>query len=603
MTGKIVRIGGASAFWGDSGVAAPQLVRRGRVDYLMFDFLAEATLSILATLRRRDPAAGFATDFVTVAMAQVLREVKEKGIRVITNAGGMNPQACVAALEALAREQGVDVRIACVVGDDLLPRLQELRGVREMYSGAALPADVVSVNAYLGARPIARALDLGADIVITGRCADSALALGPLIHEFGWAEDDWDRLAAGTLCGHLLECGAQACGGLHTDWESVERWEDIGYPIAECREDGTFTITKPEGTGGLVTCATVGEQLLYEIGDPSSYTVADVVCDFRDTRFTQAGEHRVEVSGVKGRPATTTYKVSATHLDGWRAIGDITIVGIDAARKAQRTGEAILARTRTIFRDMNVGDYSETSIEVLGAEAQYGPHSRARAAREVVMRIAVRHPDKEALDVFCREISPAVTSWSPGSTGSFASGRPSPTPVARLFSFLVGKEFTTPEVVFEGARHRVVIHRGVSPTPPAPEFPTVLAPPEPADALTRRVRLIELAWGRSGDKGDSANIGIIARDPAMLPLLRRELTPARVQAYFAHLMGAGGEVARYDLPGFHAMNFLITKALGGGGAGSLRNDPLAKGFAQMLLDLEIEVPSALSEAAVRSGSA
>jgi hypothetical protein len=592
MADKIVRIGGASAFWGDSGVAAPQLVRRAKVDYLMFDFLAEVTLSIMVNAKRRDPTKGYAGDFVTVAMAQVLRDLKAKGIRVVSNAGGMNPQACVEALKALAKDQGVDIRVAHVEGDDLLPRLTDLRDRREMFSGAQMPETIVSINAYLGALPIARALDEGADIVVTGRCADSSMALGPLIHEFGWKTDDWDRLAAGTLVGHILECGAQATGGLHTDWEKVERWEDIGYPIAECRADGSFVVTKPDGTGGLVTPATVGEQLLYEIGDPAAYVVPDVACDFRATTMTQIGKDRVEVKGVRGRPATDTYKVSATYMDGWRCFGNLTIVGIDAVKKAERTAEAILARTRAMFREHNFGDYSETSIEILGGEQQYGPHSRVRDAREVVMKLGVKHPDRRALEMFAREISPAGTSWAPGTTGNFGGGRPDPAPVVRLFSFLVEKSVTQPEVVIEGRRIPVDVPRGTAHLP----APVDLAPAPPAgpsgDALTARVRLVDVAWGRSGDKGDSANVGIIARDPKLMPYLRRELTAERVKRYFAHLVD--GEVTRFDLPGFHAMNFLMTKALCGGGAASLRNDPLAKGFAQMLLDLEIEIPSNLS---------
>jgi hypothetical protein len=592
MSEKIVRIGGASAFWGDSGVAAPQLVRRAKVDYLMFDYLAEVTLSIMVNARRRDPTKGYAGDFVTVAMAQVLREVKTQGIRVVANAGGINPQACVDALKALAAEQGVDVRIAHVEGDDLLPQLDALRDRKEMFSGAAMPESIVSINAYLGALPIARALAAGADIVVTGRCADSAMALGPLIHEFGWAMDDWDRLASGTLVGHILECGAQATGGLHTDWEKVERWEDIGYPIAECRADGSFVVTKPEGTGGLVTPATVGEQLLYEIGDPAAYIVPDVVCDFRDTRIVQAGKDRVEVRGVRGRPATSTYKVSATYMDGWRAFGTLTIVGIDAVKKAERSAEAILARTRSMFREHNFGDYTETSVEILGAEQQYGPHSRARGAREAVMKLGVRHADRRALEMFAREISPAGTSWSPGTTGNFGGGRPDPAPVVRLFSFLVDKGATTPTVVIDGERMPVHVPRG-SDALPGPVALDVAAPATHDEtALSTHARLIDLCWARSGDKGDSANIGVIARDPALMGVLRRELTPERVKAYFGHLVQ--GDVTRFDLPGFNAMNFLMTKALGGGGSSSLRNDPLAKGFAQMLLDMEIEAPSSMT---------
>lgn len=591
MSEKTVRIAGASAFWGDSSVAAPQLVRRANVDYIMFDYLAEVTLSIMVAAKRKDPALGYATDFVSVQMRQVLREVKQKGIKIIANAGGVNPRACVTALETLARELNVAVRVACVEGDDLMGNLDALRasGVKEMASGAPLPEKVTSANAYLGAFPIARALQDGADIVVTGRVADSAMALGVLIHEFGWTAQDHDRLASGTLCGHILECGAQATGGLHTDWQSVPDWADIGYPIAECRADGSFVVSKPEGTGGSVTPAIIAEQMLYEIGDPGAYVVPDVVADFRRVTMRAVGKDRVEVTGAKGRAPTPTYKVSATYLDGYRCTGTLTIIGIDAAKKAQRTAEAILERTRALFRGRNVGDYAETHIEILGAEAQYGPYSRTQDAREVVMKLSVRHKDQRALDVFSREISPAGTSWSPGTTGNFGGGRPTPSPVIRLFSFLIDKGAVTPRVRI-GDRESVLQQpQGSIDKGPAPILVAAAAAPAP-HALTRRARLIEFAYARSGDKGDIANIGVIARRAEDLPWLRRELTPQRVKAYFAHLVT--GEVRRYDLPGSCAMNFMLEGALGGGGAGSLRNDPLAKGFAQMLLDMEIDAPSA-----------
>jgi hypothetical protein len=259
-------------------------------------------MSLLVRARAKDPDQGYATDFVTVAMKSVLKDLAKHGIRVVANAGGVNPQACGAALRQLCADLDVDLKVAVVEGDDVLPLLPVIRGTgaTEMFTGAPLPEKLVSANAYLGALPVAAALARGADIVVTGRCADSALALGVLMHEFGWSADDWDRLAAGSLVGHILECGAQATGGLHTDWQNVERWEDIGYPIAECRADGTFTVTKPEGTGGLVTPATVGEQMLYEIGDPGAYILPDVVADFTHVTLAQAGPHRVDVRGARG---------------------------------------------------------------------------------------------------------------------------------------------------------------------------------------------------------------------------------------------------------------------------------------------------------------
>ncbi len=586
---KIVRIGGASGFWGDSSVACAQLVRRGQVDYLVFDYLAELTMSILSVARAKSPDAGYATDFVDVAMKSVIRDIAAKGIKVVSNAGGVNPAGCAAALAKLAEEAGVKLNIAIVEGDDVLPRIAELRaaGVREMYSGAALPEKILSANAYLGALPIARALALGADVVITGRCVDSAVALGPLIHEFGWRDDDYDRLAAGSLAGHIIECGCQATGGLFTDWESVPRWDDIGYPILECHADGSFVATKAPGTGGLVSRAVVAEQMLYEMGDPGAYLLPDVACDFTGVQIEETGPDRVRVSGARGRAPTPTYKVCATYPDGYRCTAILNIIGIAAAKKAQRTAEAILARTHAIFRELGLPDYSASRIEVLGAESVYGPHARSGATREAVMRLAVAHVKREALEIFSREIAPAGTSWSPGTTG-MGGGRPKVTPAVKPCFFLLEKSHCAASVTLAGEREPVAVPAGGKYAErarrSAPEQAETWTPQGP----TRPIPLLRLAWGRSGDKGDTANIGIIARRPEFLPLLRARLTPAAVKDYFAHLVQ--GEVERYEVPGIHALNFLLHQALGGGGMASLRVDPLAKGYAQMLLDLPVAVP-------------
>jgi hypothetical protein len=591
MSDKIIRIGGASGFWGDSAVAAPQLVERAEIDYLVFDYLAEVTMSILSNMRARDPAMGYAHDFVSIAMKSVLRRVAATGIRVLSNAGGVNPRACAEALAALARELGVDLKIAVVEGDDLMPQIDGLRGgVREMTSGRPLPDTLMSANAYLGALPIARALDAGAQIVITGRCVDSALALGALIHEFGWQPDDYDKLAAGSLIGHILECGCQATGGLHTDWEKVERWEDIGYPIAECRADGGFTVTKPPGTGGLVVPAVIAEQMLYEIGDPSAYILPDVVCDFTRVTMREAGPDRVFVTGARGAPPTDTYKVSATYADGFRCIAVLTIIGIDAARKARRTADAILARTRDMFRAMNIGDFRATDIEVLGAETIYGPHARAGKTREAVMKLAVQHENKKALEIFAREIAPAGTSWSPGTTG-ISAGRPQVQPVIRLFSFMLPKSEIAVTITLDGKT--TALPMPAEPRPRAPRDAAVPVPAQAPSGTLATVPLVAIAWGRSGDKGDTSNIGIIARMPEFLPLIRHTLTPEAVKRYFAHLVK--GAVERFDVPGIDAVNFLLHQALGGGGMASLRNDPLGKGMAQMLLDLPVQVPAAWIE--------
>ncbi|MCJ0765397.1 acyclic terpene utilization AtuA family protein [Variovorax terrae] len=585
---KIVRIGGASGFWGDSSVGAPQLVALGQLDYLVFDYLAELTMSILAAARGKNPALGYATDFVTVTMKTILKDVAAQNIRVISNAGGVNPQACAEAIAALAAEQGVAVKIAVVQGDDVMPLLETLRvqgDVRELQSGAPLPPRVLTANAYLGALPVKRALDAGAQIVITGRCVDSAVTLGALMHEFGWAADDYDRLAQGSLAGHIIECGCQATGGLHTDWEAVPDWANIGYPVLECHADGHFVATKPPGTGGLVSTAVISEQMLYEIGDPRRYLLPDVTCDFTQVTLAPVGEQRVAVRGARGLAPGPACKVSATWLDGFRCNAQLTIVGLDAARKARRTGEAILERTRGLFAQAGLADYSRTNIEVLGSEAgNFGPHARTAGVREAVLHLAVMHPQKAALEIFAREIAPAGTSWSPGTTG--AAGRPSPSPAIKQFAFLLDKARLAPQVVLDGQVLDVAVPTGQAPVPAPGAEPA--RPAEPPAGPTRELPLIALAWARSGDKGDSSNIGVIARRPEWLPLLRAQLTEARVAAWLAHLVR--GTVTRYEVPGIHAMNFLCTQALDGGGMASLRNDPLGKGMAQILLTMPVQVP-------------
>jgi hypothetical protein len=589
---RTVRIGGAAGFWGDSSLGAVQLVRSGRVDFLMFDYLAELTMSLLVRARQKDPGQGYATDFPAVVKL-LLPQLRDGRLRLVANAGGINPAACAAAIRAVGQAAGVPLRVAVVEGDDVLGLLDALRaeGVREMSTGAPLPEGLLSANAYLGAGPVAAALDRGAQIVVTGRVADSALALGILMHEFGWAPDDWDRLAAGSLCGHLLECGAQATGGLHTDWESVPDWANIGYPIAECRADGSFTVTKPPGTGGLVTPAVLAEQMLYEVGDPASYVLPDVIADFTAVRMVPEGPDRVRVDGARGRPATGSYKVSATHADGWRSFATLSVIGIDAARKARRTAEAIRDRVAAILRARGLPPLRAHDIEVLGAESVYGPHARTPQVREVVMKLGVEHDDPAALAIFAREIAAAGTSFAPGTTG-FAGGRPKPQPIVRLFSFLLAKDLLpAPTVALDGSASEPVAVR--IPDPPGRAEPQPQPAPDPAPpGPVREVPLVALAWGRSGDKGDSANVAILARRPDLVPILRRELSAERVRAYFAHLVT--GSVTRFEVPGVDGFNFLMTGALGGGGMASLRNDPLGKGLAQMLLDLPVAVPADLA---------
>jgi hypothetical protein len=585
---RTVRIGCGAGFWGDSPEGPQQLVRAGGIDYLVMDYLAEITMSILARVKVKKPELGYATDFVTMVMKPLAKEIAQKKIKVVTNAGGVNPEACRDALAAVFKEQGLDLKIAVVRGDDLSARADAYRtaGVTEMFSGAPMPEAMASVNAYLGAFPIAAALKAGADIVVTGRAVDSAIVLGPLVHEFGWRESDYDLLSAGSLVGHVIECGAQATGGVFTDWQDVDGWDNMGFPIAECHADGSFEITKPDGTGGLVSVGTVSEQIVYEVGDPTAYILPDVTCDWTDVTVEQTGPDRVIVRGARGHAPTPSYKVSATYADGYRSGVTMMIAGRDAAGKARKTGEAILARSERLMQEAGLGGFTETSMEILGAESNYGAQSRASQAREVVLKIAVRHSSKEALQIFGREIYPAATAMAQGITG-FAGGRPEPQPVIRLFSFLAGKADIPISVAFDGNDIAV---QPFLPNDPAPApRPALATPAASAGGATVEVPLIAVARGRSGDKGDIANIGVLARHADYLPFIRAGLTDAAVRSYFAHFVK--GKVERYEWPGLNGLNFMMHQGLGGGGIASLRHDPQGKALAQILMDFPISVPA------------
>jgi hypothetical protein len=593
--GKIVRIGCGAGFWGDTPEGPAQLVRSGGIDYLVMDYLAEITMSILARMKARRPELGYATDFVTMVMKPLAREIAGKRIRVVTNAGGVNPDACRDALLAVFREAGVDLKVAVVRGDDLSGEVERYRaqGVREMFSGAVMPAQAASVNAYLGAFPIAAALAAGADIVITGRVVDSAVVLGPLIHEFGWAPGQHDLLSAGSLCGHVLECGTQVTGGIFTDWREVAGWDDMGFPVAECSADGSFVVTKPQGTGGLVSTKTVAEQIVYEVGDPTRYVLPDVVADWSEVRLEQAGPDRVRVTGACGAAPTDSYKVSLTHPDGYRSAVTMMIAGREAAAKARATAEAILARAERLMKAAGFDGFSDRSIEILGSETNYGDHARAGDTREVVLKIAVRHASKDALQIFGREIFPAATAMAQGLTG-FAGGRPEPQPVIRLFSFLAPKNDVTVTIAGD------VGEQTLSPYLPNAADAAPAAVPAPAecaafDGPLATVPLIALAHGRSGDKGDIGNIGVLARDANYLPFIRRAATPEAVGRFFAHFVR--GKVERFEWPGLEGFNFLLHQGLGGGGIASLRHDPQGKALAQIMMDFPVEVPARWLEAA------
>jgi len=589
---RTVRIGGASGYWGDSAEAPKQFLLKGEVDYLAFDYLAEVTMSILARARARSEDAGYALDFVTM-IAPLLPEIAARGVKVGANAGGVNLDACRRALEAACSEAGVSLAIGTVEGDDLLAQADDLRdaGVSEMRTGAALPGGVMSVNAYLGAFPIAAALDAGADIVVTGRCVDSACVLGPLIHEFGWTADDLDKLAQGSLAGHLLECGAQATGGNFTDWRDVAGdWADMGYPIAEVTADGSFVVGKPAGTGGLVSPLSVGEQMLYEIGDPAAYLLPDVACDFTAVEIVQSGEQEVTVTGARGRAPGEELKVCATYRDGYKCAPSMLFAGFDAVERAEVQRDATLARMLRLFDERGLGDFSRVDSQIIGAESLYGAGERitAHGPREVLLRLSVQHPEKAALELFARELVGNALAMSTGRS-SLGGGRAKVQPLVRAFSFLLAKD-GVPVTVRVGGQQ--VPYAPAQPSADGSATAAIEAPPAPTGE-TAEVPLIRLAVARSGDKGNDANVGVIARKPEYLGAIRAALTPDRVKACFAHF--CDGEVERFDLPGIHGLNFLLRDTLGGGGMASIHLDAQAKTYAQILLDTPIPVPKSWME--------
>lgn len=591
---QTVRIGGASGFWGDSATATPQLLAVPGLQYLVYDYLAETTMSILARARAKDPSLGYATDFVNAAIGPHLPEIMRRGVRVIANAGGLNAHACREALLKVAAQQGLTPMVAVVSGDDVGDAFAGwcVAGLTQLDGSAVPTIEPWSANVYTGAQGIARALDMEADIVIAGRCVDSAVVVGALAHEFGWGWDDWDRLAAGTLAGHVIECGAQATGGLFTDWQRVRDWDRIGYPVIDCAEDGSFVLSKPDDTGGLVDPLAVSEQILYEVGDPANYLMPDVTCDFREVRVEAVDADRVRVHGARGRAPGPHYKGNATWQDGYQISLMMAIRGIDAPAKARRTAEALLARTRAMLAGRGMDDYSETVVELLGCESHYGPHARPLPTREVVLRIGARHAQARALAFLQRECASAGTSMAAGTRSSFA-GRVDIQPVVKVFSFLVPEE-AVPMTVEMGDQRRVVLPVAAEARQPEPAAPARMEAGGPIPQGPRvTCSLVALACARSGDKGDDENIGVIARKPEYLGLLRQQLTPEAVRAYLAHLVT--GSVERFEVPGLHALNFLMHGALGGGGVASLRSDPLGKSFAQMLLDFPLSVPHAWME--------
>ena len=591
MNSKRIRIGCASGFWGDTSTAAKQLVEKASLDYLVFDFLAEVTMSILSRAKLINPKLGYATDFVD-QITSLLKAIKDKKIKVITNAGGINPHSCKTALQLEAEKLGLELNIATVEGDNILAELPALRkqGVTEIEKKSILPKQCLSINAYLGAPGIVEALNKGADIVITGRVVDSALVLGPLMYEYNWKHSDYDLLSAGSLAGHIIECGAQCTGGNYTDWKEVAGYDNIGFPFVDVFQSGDFIVSKPKGTGGLVTFGTVAEQLVYEIGNPEEYILPDVVCDFSNVKITEIGLNKVLVKGAKGYPPTQYYKNSATYMDGYRSIGTLVIGGKDALQKGEIIGSAIIKRCSAIFKENKLKDFSNTSFDIIGSNSIYGPEMDNEKTKEVVLRIVATHTQKEALSIFSKELAQAVTGM-PAGVINYLGGRPKVSPSIHLFSFLLPKDQIKITVRMDNKIFQVTQYepRTTKRKSHNSHLKKEISPLE-KDHL---VPLIKLAYARSGDKGDHANIGVIARRKDYFDFINRELSPSRISKFFSHVLK--GDVQKWELPGINGLNFLLKNALGGGGMASLNLDPQGKAYAQQLLEYPIPVTKELSD--------
>lgn len=447
-----IRIASGQGFWGDLQSAPYDQVTKGPIDYIMMDFLAEVTMSIMQKQKKRNPELGYAKDLVSI-VEHILPVCLEKNIKIITNGGGVNPGGCRDAIFKWTRKKGIkNVRIGVVLNDDILADLDSLKvkGIRldNMETGEQLDTvreRVMSANVYFGAWPIVDALQQGAQIVITGRTTDTGLTLAPMIHEFGWKENDWDKIAAGTVAGHILECGGQASGGNFSgDWKSVPDLAHIGFPIAEAYPDAGIVITKHENTGGMVSVQTVKEQLMYEIGNPVNYITPDCVADFTTIQLEEVGRDRVKMFGVKGRPATDSYKVSMSYLDGYTAVGTLTYAWPDALEKAKAADQILRAR----LEDLGLR-FDEIRTEFMGFNSCHGPLAKTPdEINEVVLRVGVRSHDHASVERFGKELAPLILTGPPAVTG-FAGGRPKPSEVIAYWPALIPKTAVTPKVHVE----------------------------------------------------------------------------------------------------------------------------------------------------------
>lgn len=613
---RTVRVGNAGGYWGDDPRALErQVLGPEPPEFVTSDFLAEISMSILQKQRLRDPAAGYARDFVE-QLAPLLGAVRERGITVISNAGGVNPEGCAEALLEAANASGTPLTVAVVSGDDLAPRLGSLReaGVRfdHLETGEPLrdrEGAVLSANAYLGAEPVARALAHRPQVVVTGRVTDTGITLAALRSALGWEATDWDRIAQGLVAGHLLECGVQATGGNHTDWRRVPGLGRQGFPVVEAEADGAFTLTKQPGTGGLVSPAAAKEQLLYEIGDPALYLSPDATVDFRNLQAEADGPDRVRITGAKGGPPPDTLKVSLTLKEGFRVEAALFVGGPEVRAKALALEAALRERLAEDCAAAGIEPPEELRADLVGADGVQRRFAGETATEptEGLVRFAARSAREEPLQRF-RKLAPSLLLSGPPGL-AVTGGAPRVSPVVRYWPALVPRGKVTARVRVlrqrPGSPREVVADEEVPARGPARTGPAgsetgtdgspasrsaaIVVAPDDRDPV--EVALGAIAHARGGDKGDAVNLGVVARSPAGYRWLAEHLTAERMAAWAAEV--AVGPVRRYRLPGLGALNFVLERALGGGGVESLLPDPQGKTLAPALLRRRIRVPRRL----------
>ena len=588
---KKIRIGNAGGYWGDDLSALKRQLTGGPLDYITMDFLAEITMSILQRQKQKNPELGYAGDFLD-QIRECLPLIVKKKVTVISSAGGINPIGLGQKIIEIAKEQGIKIKVGVVHGDDIMDDIDSLMAKGEKFtnmdSGERFPKvrdKVTSANVYLGAEPVVKALSQGCQIIVTGRVTDTGITLAPMIYEFGWKVDDWDKIAAGIVAGHIIECGTQSSGGNITDWTDVKTYDNIGYPIVEMESSGEFTVTKHKNTGGLVSEKTVKEQLVYEMGDPSNYITPDGVARFDSIELYEEGRNRVRISGIKGAPLTDLFKISMSYNDGWKASGGILISGPDTYKKAKVAAAAFWKRLGL--------KYEQNRTDMVGSGSIWPKSIGSPETNEIILQFGVRDQDRNKITEFGKLLSSLILSGPSGM--AVISGRPRPSQVVAYWPALMKRDNASCEVLTldtDGNQNSFDISFSSEKQNFRSSAP--LSKRKKAKTASGKLKagiLQDLCYARSGDKGDTCNIGVLARSPQIYDWLVGFLTAVKVKSFFRGI--TLGKVVRFELDNLEGLNFLLEESLGGGGTRSLMVDPQGKTLAQALLQMPIKAPSSL----------